>query len=222
MLLTTAVVSWRMTKKRTRRRRSAAETPARRRYDSPLRRQQHADTRERIVAAGASIVHGLPTWDWRPLTFGAVGERADVSKRTVHRHFATERELRDAVLQRLVQESGIRLEGLELGNFSATVRKMMQYLTSFAIKPAIPVDPTFATIDQHRRDVLLGAVARATPDWSATERQMAAALLDMLWNPLLYERLLTTWQLEPRRAVRAVAWLVDLIEDALRQGRKPA
>ena len=35
--------------------------PARRRYDSPVRRQRAAETRERILTAGAELLHGFPT-----------------------------------------------------------------------------------------------------------------------------------------------------------------
>jgi len=57
----------------------------RRRYDSPVRRQQVAETRERIVAAGAELLHGFPIWNWRALTVRAVAERAELNERTVYR-----------------------------------------------------------------------------------------------------------------------------------------
>src|SRR5204862_2508851 len=60
----------------------------RRKYDSPVRRRQAAETRERIIAAGVDILHGFPVWNWRALTVGAVAERAGVNERTVYRHFA--------------------------------------------------------------------------------------------------------------------------------------
>ena len=79
-----------------------------------LRRAQMAETRERILAAGSALVHEFKSWDWRPLTFRAVAERAGVGERTVYRHFATERELRDAVMTRCEQEAGVELgEDLE-------------------------------------------------------------------------------------------------------------
>lgn len=54
-----------------------------RRYDIPLRCQQAAYTRARIVDAGADLLHGYPIWDWRPLTVPAVAELAGISTRTV-------------------------------------------------------------------------------------------------------------------------------------------
>ena len=207
----------------TKRRKARARKPAgrRRRYESTLRRQQLAATRERIVAGGAKLVHGLPTWDWSGLTFRAVGRRARVSERTVYRHFATERELRAAVLQRLFEESGIELDRLELGDFRKVAAQLFRYLSSFAVAPAPLEDPAFAAMDRHRRDALLGAVARATPRWSAIERRMAAAMLDMLWTPSTYERVLAAWQLDTEHAIGALDWMIGLMEDAVRSGRRP-
>ena len=57
-----------------------ARAPARRRrrrYDSPLRRQRAAETRERIVAAGAELLHGFPIRNWR----GADDPRASPNAR---------------------------------------------------------------------------------------------------------------------------------------------
>jgi AcrR family transcriptional regulator len=193
----------------------------RRSYNSPLRRQQAEETRNRILAAGVKIVHKLPSWDWAGLTFRAVGELAGVTERTVHRHFSTERKLRDAILQRLVEESGVGLDGLELKDFAGVTSRLFAYLTSFATTPQ-PVDPSFAAIDQTRRGVLLGAVTRATPDWPQVERLMAAALLDVLWNVPTYERMLGEWQLDPKNATRATVWAIKLIEEAIRNGRRPA
>jgi AcrR family transcriptional regulator len=73
----------------------------RRRYDSPVRRQRAAETRERIIASGVELVHSFKSWDWAELTFRATAEGAGVSESTVYRHFANERELQDAVMGRL-------------------------------------------------------------------------------------------------------------------------
>ncbi|WP_428310105.1 TetR/AcrR family transcriptional regulator [Hydrocarboniphaga sp.] len=200
---------------------SSAPAGERRRYESPLRQQQASETRDRILGAGADLVRGFPSWDWRGLTFRAVGERAGVSERTVHRHFSTERKLRDAVVQRLTEESGVTLDHLELDEFSALVTRMFSYLSSFAVTPTAVVDPSFAAIDQHRRNSLLEAVVRATPDWSRSQREMVAAVLDMLWNVPPYERLVTAWHLEPERATRTVTWVIDLIREAIREGKRP-
>ena len=107
----------------------------RRPYDSPLRRRQAADTRERILAAGSELVHGFDSWDWRDLTVRAVAKRAGVNERTVYRHFSNERELHDAVMRRLQEEAGDPLDGLTLDQFAAVVADLFAYLSSFATAP---------------------------------------------------------------------------------------
>jgi AcrR family transcriptional regulator len=192
-----------------------------RRYNSPLRQQQAAATRERIVAAGAKLVHGYRAWDWTNLTAPAVGERAGVSERTVQRHFSTERQLRDAVLQRMLAESGIALQDLELDDFATITERMFAYLSSFAIAPEPVRDPSFASMDQYRRDALLNAVVRATPAWQDSDRETAAAVLDIFWNPPTYERLIAVWGFDSERAIRALSWLIRLTEEAISNGRRP-
>lgn len=200
----------------------SAKQPAqkRRRYNSPLRQQQSAETRESIVAAGADLVRRQSTWDWKNLNAGAVSERAGVSERTVRRYFSTDNHLRAAVLQRMVEESGLRLEELALDNYADTVGQAFRYLRSFAVEPAA-VDTPLEDFDRRRRESLVQAVADATPDWSEREREMAAAALDIFWQPSLYERLTMTWGIETERAVGIVGWLIGLIEEAIREDRFP-
>jgi AcrR family transcriptional regulator len=193
----------------------------RRPYESPVRRQQAAQTRERIIAAGAKIAHRLAAWDWRALTFKAVGERAHVAERTVHRYFSTERALHDAVLQRLVRESGIKLEGLELAEFPSIVARVFHYLSSFAVSHATVNDPSFATLDQKRREALLGAVSRAAPGWTKSHQEVAAAMLDMLWSVPSYERLLSAWHLDADRAIQGIVWVIGLLQKAIQEGLVP-
>jgi AcrR family transcriptional regulator len=199
----------------------SADAPVRRRYDSPVRRQQSSDTREKIVTSGAQLVRSFTGWDWRGLTFRAVGERAGVSERTVHRYFANERALRDAVVQRLIAESGVPLNRLELDNFATSTAKLFAYLAQFATPPAEAAEPALVAIDVQRRSLLRDAVARAAPQWPATEREMAAAMLDMLWHVPSYERLVTAWQFDVAQATRAISWVIGLVETAIREDRRP-
>ena len=88
----------------------------RRRYDSRLRRERAAQTRDAIVAAGLELAHECPVWDWRGLTIRAAAERAGVSERTVYRHFPSEREFHDAVMRGLEGQAGVTLEGMRLAD----------------------------------------------------------------------------------------------------------
>jgi AcrR family transcriptional regulator len=193
----------------------------RRRYDSPVRRQQVADTRERIVAAGSDLVHGFESWDWRALTVRSVAERAGVSERTVYRHFHDERALHEAVMGRLQEEVEVSLDEISLDGFGALAGRVYDYLASFSVHPRPLRDPTFAAIDDARRDALVGAVESATVGWDPAERAIVAAVLDVVWNIPTYERLRTAWDLDPEQAARAATWFVGLVERAVRAGDRP-
>lgn len=194
----------------------------RRKYDSPLRRQRAAETRERIVSAGAELIHGFPIWNWGALTVRAVAERAEVNERTVYRYFASERDLRDAVLRRLEQEAGVRVEpGLQLEDVIELTAHMLEYVSSFPLVPRIPRDPTVAAANERQREALLEAVAPSTSKWSDVDRSIAAAMLDVLWHPVSYERLAIDWGLDPKNAIRGIRWVMGLVEEAIRAGRAP-
>ena len=190
----------------------------RRRYDSPVRREQAAATRDRIVTAGSELVHELPTWDWRGVTFRAVAERAGVGERTVYRYFPTERRLRDAVMQRLEEEAGVTYEGVTLDDLPAVTARVFASLHSFAVQHAdIPPidDPTFEAADERRRVALRQAVATAAPGWSKAQQETAAASLDVLWNLPSYERLVGAWQFDGDRATETLTWLIARVVAAV-------
>ena len=193
----------------------------RRRYDSSLRRQRAAQTRERIVAAGVQLAHESPAWDWHTLTIRAVAERAEVSERTVYRHFPGERELHDAMMQRLEEEAGVTLEGLKLEDLADAAARIFAHVSSFPLVPRTPQDATLTAADQRRRAALLSAIAAPAAGWPETDRTMAAAILDVLWGVMSYDRLVAAWELTPQQATRALTWAMGLVEAAIREGRGP-
>lgn len=198
-----------------------SEARERRPYDSPVRRRRAGETRERIVAAGAEILHRSPIWDWHALTIRAVAEGAGVSARTVYRHFATERDLRDAVLHRLQKEAGVDIERLRLEEIADLTARMFAYVSSFPITPRTLRDATMAEANLRQRQALLAAVAASTPSWSDTDRLITAAMFDVLWSVVSYERLVTDWELEPQAAIRGFTWVIEMLENAVRDGRRP-
>lgn len=195
--------------------------PPRRRYDSPVRRQRVAETRERIVTAGAELLHGFPIWNWRALTARAVAEQAGVTERTVYRYFGNERELRDAVMDRMEHEAGIELAGLSIEDVQDVAAQIFEYVSRFPIEPRTPRDPTVAAANERQRKALLGAVRRTTKGWHSRDRVIVAAMLDVLWSPVAFERLVTDWELEPEDATVAITWTIGLIQRALHDGPRP-
>jgi AcrR family transcriptional regulator len=200
-------------------------TPGRRRYDSPVRRERAARTRDRIADAGMALVRELPTWDWRGVTFAAVAARAGVGLRTVYRYFPTERDLHDAIMGRLQQAAGgVAYEGLALDDVGRAAARLHATLPSLAVSrwvEEVPDQPTLAEVDRRRREALLAAVADTTRDWPEEERAMAAAVLDVLWGVGPYQRLTTAWNLQGPQATVALTWAIDILVDAIRAGRRP-
>jgi AcrR family transcriptional regulator len=194
-----------------------------RRYDSPVRQQGVAERRERIVAAGAELAHELSSWDWRELTFRAVAERAGVGERTVYRHFPSERQLHDAVMQRLNEEAGVDYEGIELDTLPEVTGRILRALSGFSARSLVdgPDDPTFHAVDERRRAALLHAVSKEAPAWTPGQRETVAAVLDVLWNVPSHERLVTAWGMPGQRSVDTIAWAIGLVVKAVREGRPP-
>ena len=184
---------------------------SRRSYHSPARQKAAAATRDRIIDAGARLVREFTTWDWDELTFRAVAERAEVSERTVYRHFPTERHLHDAIMGRLEDAAGIAYENVELDTFAEVTARLFASLGRFAIKDSIgtPHGPAFVGAEAKRHDALDRAVVAAhLPD---AQRRALAGLLDVLWSPPTYERLVGAWSLDNGEAVEAVQWLITKV-----------
>ena len=62
----------------------------------------------------------------------------------------------------------------------------------------------------------------ATAGWSQIDRTIAAGLLDVLWSVMSYERLVAEWNLTPEQATRGITWVIGLVEEAIRRGRRPS
>jgi AcrR family transcriptional regulator len=195
---------------------------ARRRYDGTLRRQQAAETYDRIVAAGSDVLRGSPIRDWRELTIRGVAERARVNERTVYRHFVNEQGLRDAVMHRLEEEAGIDLTTLGLDDVVDVAARIFEHVSSYPREPPRPLDPTLTEAGQRQRKALLGAVKTRTAGWPTADRAAAAAIFDVLWSVASYERLVVDWRLDHKQAIRAITWVIGLVEEAIRKGRRPS
>jgi AcrR family transcriptional regulator len=197
----------------------------RRRYDSPVRREQAARTRQRIVDAGVALVRELPTWDWRGLTFVAVASRASVGERTVYRYFPTERDLHEAILARLQQDAGgVSYENLTLDDLPRVTARVHASVASLSVShwsADQPQQPALVEVDLRRRSALAAAVAEVARDWPEADRDKAAAVLDVLWNLPAYERLMTAWNLDAPQATEALTWAISVVTDAIRSGRRP-
>jgi AcrR family transcriptional regulator len=193
----------------------------RRPYDSTLRRERAAQTRERIVAAGAELIRGASIRDWRGLTIRAVAERAGVNERTVYRHFANERVLRDEVMHHLEQKVGVDLARMRLDDVAGAAARIFEHLSAYPLDRRRPLEPTLIEANRRQHDALLAAVEDDATRWPETDRTLAAATLDVLWSVAASERIIVDWQLDHDDAVRAITWAIGLVEQAIHEGRRP-
>jgi AcrR family transcriptional regulator len=193
----------------------------RRRYDSPLRQQRASETRDRIVTAGCEILQAASIRDWGALTMRAVAERAGVNERTVYRHFVNERGLRDAVMHRMEEHAGIDLASLRLEDITDVAHRIFATVSAHPLPPRPSLDPTLSEASHRQREALLRALAPHTEGWTEGDRTVAAAMFDVLWGVAPYERLVADWHLEQDQAVAGITWVIGLIEEAVRAGRRP-
>ena len=200
---------------------TSAPADAPRKYDSPMRRQRVAETRDRIVAAGCRLLQHSSIRDWRAITVRAVADQAGVNERTVYRYFGNERGLRDAVMHRLEQDAGIDLDGMLLEDIADVAARIFTHVSAYPVRPKPVLDPTLADANLRQRHALLEALDGVASTWHESERTAAAALLDVLWSMATYERLASDWEMAPDQASGTVTWAIDLVLDALRNGQRP-
>jgi AcrR family transcriptional regulator len=200
----------------------APRAGARRRYDSEVRKAQAAQTRERILVAGAELLRSASIRDWDGLTIRAVADLAGVHERTVFRHFANERALRDAVMHRLEEDAGVDLARMNLDDVAAVAARTLRYVSAYPFAPRPALDPTLNEAKRRQHEALLGAVAERVEGWSDDDRTLAAAMLDVLWAVGSYERLVVDWDLDGEEAIRGIAWVIELVEAAVTHDRPPS
>jgi AcrR family transcriptional regulator len=204
------------------RRGSTSEARPSRSYDGTLRRQRAAETRERILDAGSELIHRTSVRDWKKLTVRAVAERAGVNERTVYRYFGSERGLRDAMLHRNEQEAGIELEGMRLEDVATVAAQIFDHVAEYPREPRPPLDPTLTAAKDRQHQALLDAVASEVGTAADPQQVTVAALLDALWSVASYERLVDGWSIDHAQAVNGIAWVIGLVEAAVRKGDGPA
>jgi AcrR family transcriptional regulator len=190
-------------------------------YDNSRRRQQAAGTRTRIVSTGCDLLRKTPIRDWRGLTIRAVADHAGVSESTVYRNFGTEKGLKDAVMRQLEEEAGIDLDGMELEEIASISGRIFESVSSHPFEERVPLDSTLQEAGQRQQEALVRAVADHTAVWSESDRLVAAAMLDVLWSVGAYERLAVDWHLDHHDSTAGIAWVIELIEEAIRAGRPP-
>lgn len=191
----------------------------RRRYDSPVRREQAATTRARIVRAASDLVVETASWNWRGITVAAVAARAGVHERTVFRHFPSEAELRREVAETLEREAGLG-DPPPFEDLPDAATRMYAFLSTVpGVNAPRSIDPALAAVEARRRGELAAAVQEA--GLPAPAARQVAAVLDVLVAVPAYRRSVLAWDLSAQEAGAAVAWVTGLVVAAVGRGDLP-
>jgi AcrR family transcriptional regulator len=172
------------------------------------------------VGAAKKLLRTSSVRDWHSLTIRAVAQEAGVNERTVYRHFTDERGLRDAVMRDLERDAGIDLAELGLADIADVAARIFDHVASYAFEKR-PLDPTMREAVLRQRQALHDALDPWTADWPAETAVVVAGLFDVLWSVGSFERLTVDWSLPADRARDALVWLIGLVEEAVRTGRRP-
>lgn len=191
-------------------------------YNSALRREQAEATRDRILAAMASILEEGGSAE--TATNKAVAARAGVTEITVYRHFPS----REALLRGMWEWLNSRA-GADVGmprTEAEIVGKLPELFATFDAAPAHILAAVTtpqgremrSSLDAERRQAFLAALAE-TGDLSEDDRVKAAAVLQLLHSAYSWLSLREQWNLRGEAASEAVGWAAEtLINDLKTRG----
>src|SRR5262249_60218024 len=137
---------------------------------SPLGRGRAAQARGRLAAAGGALTRGASIRDWRGLTIRAGAERAGVNERTVYRHFANERVLRDEVMHHLEQKVGVDLARMRLDDVAGAAARIFEHLSAYPLDRRRPLEPTLIEANRRQHEALVAAVEGSSERWPELDR----------------------------------------------------
>jgi len=189
-----------------------------RRYESPLRRDQAEQTRERILDA---VIAELAEGGLHSFSVGEAAARAGVSQRTVYRHFPDRESLIAALDERstplLRAEVPERIE--ELGR---VVDRMFPLFEAHEelVRARLQTDlGQEARIRERRKRAawLEALVCEGVPHLSEQGRRRASALLHHLLSSETWRMMKDEYGLDAAESAPATRWAVELIVRALKE-----
>lgn len=183
-------------------------------YQSELRAEQVAATRQRII--DAALV-GFAPWT-TDVPFDIVAERARVSERTVYRHFPTQKDLFDAVAAHVIARSGWNPDEVEAETLGATAAQAFTYFgTLFPRVERAPEAPGMRALRSKRLEMIERVVGPDTKGMDPVRARGVFAVFDGLVRVQFLRGMHEQWGLGGEDAGRAVEWAIHALFDQLRQ-----
>jgi AcrR family transcriptional regulator len=188
-------------------------------YESPLRDEQKAETRRRIVAAAERLMQDA---DLVELTFAAVAREAGVQERTVYRHFATKGDLLDALWDALDPRIGTAsFPDSEAALVEAPRRVFPAFDDNENLMRAFwstPQGREFRLrVNDKRKAAIRKAVADAVKDLPANEARWVTAAAQLLYSGAAWQTMKDYWGFSGDEAGKASSFMLQLIFDAARR-----
>jgi AcrR family transcriptional regulator len=186
-------------------------------YESPLREEQAAATRERILGALRDLIV-----DEHPsnITMADVAKRAKVSERTVYRHYPTREELFHALFTWAVTagEDVSPVRANDPAGLIAMARRMFPMLEANAeIVRALNSLPFSADMRAHRADrrrsQVIEALEPVTAGLAPDSAQRLQALAHLLTSSDSLMFMKEYWGFDAEEASKAVAWAIGALTD---------
>ncbi|MEQ8453456.1 MAG: TetR/AcrR family transcriptional regulator [Sandaracinaceae bacterium] len=190
--------------------------PERRAYHSTLRQKQASFTRQSIVEALAEQVCESGRADF---SVAEVAARAEVSERTVYRHFPT----RDDLIEGL-DEYLEGLEGADLPRDGETLRAHMRRVVRFFEDNAALIEAGHLTqigreVRQRGRERRRAAIRETMDAWlaplPARERRRAYAAFATMFGSATWRAMRRELGLGRAETAETMQWVVDLVVDDL-------
>jgi AcrR family transcriptional regulator len=196
-----------------------------RRYQSALRDRHAAQTRELILDAVTTLLGDRRADE---VTTREIAAAAEVSERTVYRHFPDREALLEGLSRRVPEIEGVtpsfRVGGLDA--LAPSGRRLMELLEEHHVaavaEAVLNADPRrFATETRTHSDELRTLVARELPQLDARDHLRIAAVLRCLLSAQAWLRMREEYGVSGTDSGPAVEWVIELIIRELRAGNSP-
>ena len=186
-----------------------------RQYDSPLRQENAAATRRRILDAFAVLI---AEGEGPDLSVPAVASRAGVAVRTVYRHFPTRDDLLEGVFECNAASVAVPLgsEPRSVSELTGWVREAFPYIAERApFYRALHASRLGREIKRRRSPERSAAVVSAFRDEASalaeSDRRRLHALGQLLASSVALLNMQDNWHLSPAEAAEASAWAIGVL-----------
>jgi AcrR family transcriptional regulator len=196
-----------------------AAPPAKR---GSLRSRLHDATRRVILDAMVEQLADTGAFDF---SMFELARRANVSARTIYRHFPTRDALFDALAARVNEELGTHEPPRTLDAASELARSQFTSFDAHAelVTAELVTRQSFRSPARPARlHALQKAVAEAAPNTSESTRRQVAGVIACLLAPDTWARLHHDLRLDGRDAGEAVAFVIDAIKRKLEADQRKA